>query len=250
MLDKLHNYEFTYFVKFYDYKSWLSGCYQDLVGISSCHYLHFTQEGVRAYTNDLENPISDAPIKVISQMPTTEFPPYFNCPPISAERLKKFQAVKKPKGTELFWSNILEGGLGTNQPKLVNPSFSDHVCYKKIEEEEKEENDVEEIEIEEEETVVKFGKLIEDTEKDLYLLETQFSGSKKFVLNERSCFIDLGVDGTTVTAAFQKWENLHPTLKRKFMSKPSENSSKKKKPNIIPKGSTGPILSSGRSRNG
>jgi hypothetical protein len=30
VVDNLPNYEFEYFVQFYDYKAWLSGCYKDL----------------------------------------------------------------------------------------------------------------------------------------------------------------------------------------------------------------------------
>ena len=283
ILDKLHKYHFEYFVKFFDYKTWLQGCYKELVGISNCHYFHFTQEGIRAYIDDLESPLADAPFKMISQRPTEESPPYFNCPPISAERLKKFQAAKKPEDTVEFWKNLLQGGLGTTQEKLINPIFIDHVSYKKSIEQQKqqqkrprqqqeqqqlqqqlqqdvgvviddddEEEEVEEIEVDAEETVVKFGKLIEDSENDRYLLQTQFAGSKKFVENERSCFIDVGTDprDTVINEAFRKWEGSHKLLKRKFMMKPSEFEANKKPrgQNRLPKASIGSILSDGRSR--
>lgn len=250
MLDKLHDYHFEYFVKFFDYKSWLAGCYKELAGISGCHFFHFTPEGVRAYTDALDNPISDSPLEVITHSPSFECPPYFSPPPISADRLKKFEKAKKPSGTNLFWENILQGGLGTNQPKLLNPNFIEHVCFQKRKSDEKEEGEEKEKEREPEEAVVKFGKLISDEERDCYLLETQFSDSKEFILNERSCFIDEIENGEPVfNEQFKKWENEHPILKRKFMSKPSEYSMKEKKQRLS-KESTGPVLSSGRSRGG
>lgn len=250
MLDKLHDYHFEYFVKFFDYKTWLSGCYKELAGISGCHFFHFTQKGVRAYTDALDNPLSDMPLEIITHRPASDCPPYYNAPPIPAKRLKKFEMAKKPPGTNLFWENILKGGLGTNQANFLNPNFIDHVCYaSKNEKNENEEDGGKEVEPEE--TVVKFGKLIADEQKDCYLLETQFSGSKEFILNERSCFIDEGADGeeAVINEELKKWENQHPVLKRKFMSKPSQYSSIEKKQRLS-KDTTGAVLSSGRSQSG
>lgn len=245
MLSGLHHYQFEYFAKFFDYNVWLSGCYNDLVGISSCHYFHFTQEGVHAYVDDLENRLSQNPIIMIHSNPTAESPPYLLRPPISNERIKKFRAAKKPPDTESFWNDLIQGGLGTTQPKLINPVFINHVSYLKLDEEKKQDESSGDMEIEECQ-VKKFRKLIPDYVNDCYRLETLFSDGTSYILNERKDFID--EDGT-INIDFQQWENKHPQLKKRFLSRPSleENKKKKKSDKVnIPKRYVGSLLSDGR----
>jgi hypothetical protein len=86
-----------------------------------------------AYVDDLENVLTPARAKILHTIPNSDFPPYLIPTPVSAERLKKIERVKKPAGTELFWNSILSGGLGTTQPKLLKPDFSEFVQYKKQE---------------------------------------------------------------------------------------------------------------------
>lgn len=256
VVSSLSKYHFDYFVQFFDYSKWLSGCFVDLVGISGCHYFHFTKDGVNAYVDDLETPLSPNPVKIIRSIPNFAYPPFLTPSPISAERLKKFKNVKKPEGTKGFWDDLLAGGLGTTQPKLLNPNFIEHVCYKKLDIEVKVSNTI----AEPESRIKSFRKLLPDHVNDCYVLETEFFGEEDtFFLNERKTFIDETAEGEeTKCKEFQDWENQHPTLKKKFLKKPSQVESttesendtidtEKAKKKKLDRKSVGNLLSQGRS---
>lgn len=202
---------------------------------------------MKAFVDDLENPLTPNPLQLVHTIPKSASPPYLKPNSISAERLKKFERVKKPAGTEAFWNSILSGGLGTTQPKLLNPVFADFVSYKKSD------DVLEEMEMEskvKESKVVAFRKLLPNFEDDCFELETQFDDEDGFFLVTRDCFIDHDDQGKEVLCeVFRNWENLHPTLKKKFLSKPSQYGSHSEhhpRENSILKKYSGKILADGR----
>lgn len=267
----LKNYQFTYFLQFYDYSHWLDGCYRDLVGISACHYLHFTIDGVMAYGDNLDSPITPSPFKMITSPPLLKSPPYLTPSPISTARIQKFKRVKKPDGTETFWNALIDGRNVSEQPHLIAPKFEDHVSYldaivnvthgnenpKTPESAARSpiiDNSSPEIV-----TLKKIGKLGWDDDWKSNFLEVeyeQYPGEIHYA--RRTDLVDVLDTGEEVKEQlFSDWENQHPVLKKRFIenSKPAQrectstirNDGPQRKVKIGKK-HVGNVLSSGRSQ--
>lgn len=149
---------------------------------------------------------------MIRSAPNTEIPVRIKPPPISPKRIEKMKKLKPYVESQIFWDNILNGGLGTDDLSVISPVFNliPQPAIDVIPQ------------IAPEEVVVKFRNLIWNADEEKYYLETLFNTDPDYWECDRDSFLD---DDIATNEKFIAWELEYPRKAKTFL----ENSSPKKR---------------------
>jgi len=218
---------------FFDFDSWLSGCYIKIPHIASVYQANFSKLGVRTKSLNLSQEYgfwrteNKEPYEVLIKSPLTSIPPRLSPGKMESERLLKMKHLEPDDSSKSFWESIMSGGLGTDSNSVIHPDFKvplEDEAMRKVEGSVEEGESQNMDDIAQEWKVEKFRNLVWDSVDKRYYLETKYLGYKDYYLCDRSCFIDVG-DGLVSNSNFEQWESEHKKLKKKFReNKPPKKS--------------------------
>lgn len=172
------------------------------------------------------------PMLLVRGKPASESPNLLIPPKIASAKLERMRTISPNPDSAAYWNNILQGGLGTDRPAVISPSFRS--ASTRLRNETGGKDDAIELPHKEnfgEGDLQGFGDLEWNKKERRWELQTDFVNEDKFILCTRDCFFD--ADGTACEL-FLKWENQHPKLAKKFAlqispkDKPKHKKKKKK----------------------